>query len=31
MGRRKSEEKRVERSYGILPFVLEEVERESRR
>ena len=29
MGRRKSEEKRVERSYGVLPFVLEEVEGES--
>jgi hypothetical protein len=29
MGRRKSEEKRVERSYGFLPFVLEEVEGES--
>ncbi len=29
MGRRKSREKRVERSYGVLPFVLEEVEGES--
>jgi hypothetical protein len=29
MGRRKSEEKRVDRSYGFLPFVLEEVEGES--
>jgi hypothetical protein len=29
MGRRKSDEKRVERSYGVLPFVLEEVEGES--
>jgi hypothetical protein len=29
MGRRKSHEKRVDRSYGVLPFVLEEVEGES--
>ena len=28
MGRRKSEERRAERSYGILPFVLEEVDGE---